>query len=328
MERLKNFGRSTLAAALSNSATSLTVTDATKFPGAGNFRLKIDDELVLVTAVSGATFTVTRGVESTTAAAHSSGTRVEAVLTAAALTQVLAEAIATALVDYATSAELTTLEGAVDDVEADVAQLDSDLDQLSTDTSAALALKAPLASPALTGTPTGPTATLGTNTTQLATTAFVKAAIDALVAAAPGVLDTLDELAAALGDDANFATTITNAIAAKLDASSALANKARNIIAPSGTPTYNYITSRSQSIILGASATLTVSNPVDGVPAVLFLQQGGSGSYTVTWPASFRWSGGAAPTLSTAVGKLDVVTFVYHATLGIYVASAILDITP
>ena len=81
---------------------------------------------------------------------------------------------------------------------------------------ALLAAKAPLASPVLTGAPTAPTADGGTNTTQIATTAFVKAALDALVAAAPGALDTLDELAAALGDDANFAATMTAALAARL----------------------------------------------------------------------------------------------------------------
>lgn len=79
----------------------------------------------------------------------------------------------------------------------------------------ALALKAPLLSPALTGTPTAPTAPAGTNTAQLANTAFVQAAIAALVASSPGALDTLNELAAALGNDPNFATTITNALALK-----------------------------------------------------------------------------------------------------------------
>lgn len=72
--------------------------------------------------------------------------------------------------------------------------------------------KAPLASPALTGVPTAPTAAGGTNTTQIATTAFVRDEVAALVASAPGTLDTLNELAAALDDDPNFATTITNLI--------------------------------------------------------------------------------------------------------------------
>ncbi|HHL0118064.1 TPA: phage tail protein [Klebsiella variicola subsp. variicola] len=79
----------------------------------------------------------------------------------------------------------------------------------------ALALKAPLASPALTGTPTAPTAAQTVNNTQVATTAFVKSAIAALVASSPAALDTLNELAAALGNDPNFATTMTNALAGK-----------------------------------------------------------------------------------------------------------------
>lgn len=90
--------------------------------------------------------------------------------------------------------------------------------------SAALALLAPLLSPALTGTPTAPTAIAGTATLQIASTEFVAAAIDALLSAAPGALDTLDELAAALGDDPNFATTITNALAGKLAKASNLAD--------------------------------------------------------------------------------------------------------
>ena len=86
---------------------------------------------------------------------------------------------------------------------------------VSTATQTALDLKAPLASPVLTGTPTAPTATAGTNTTQIATTAFVGTAVSNLVASAPAALDTLNELAAALGNDASFSTTITNALAAK-----------------------------------------------------------------------------------------------------------------
>jgi hypothetical protein len=74
---------------------------------------------------------------------------------------------------------------------------------------------APLISPALTGIPTAPTATAGTSTTQVATTAFVGTAVSNLIASAPGALDTLNELATALGNDASFSTTVTNALAAK-----------------------------------------------------------------------------------------------------------------
>lgn len=92
-----------------------------------------------------------------------------------------------------------------------VTDLTSALDALTT----ALEDKAPKDSPVLTGTPTAPTAEPGSNTTQIATTAFVRAAVAALVDSAPEALDTLNELAAALGDDPNFATTVTNALAGK-----------------------------------------------------------------------------------------------------------------
>ena len=100
------------------------------------------------------------------------------------------------------------------DADAAIAAVQADVDQNEADADAAIALKADIASPTFTGTPAAPTASAGTNTTQLATTAFVAAAVAAVIDSAPGALDTLNELAAALGDDANFSTTITNSIAA------------------------------------------------------------------------------------------------------------------
>lgn len=88
----------------------------------------------------------------------------------------------------------------------------------------ALDAKAPLASPTLTGNPTAPTQTAGNNSTRIATTAFVTAAVSALVDAAPGTLDTLNEIAAALGDDPNFAATISAQLAGKLTAASNLSD--------------------------------------------------------------------------------------------------------
>ncbi|WP_437216801.1 gp53-like domain-containing protein [Pectobacterium sp. LFLA-215] len=76
---------------------------------------------------------------------------------------------------------------------------------------------APKASPALTGMPTAPTAAAGANSAQIATTAYVMAAITALVNGSPGALDTLKELASALGNDPNFSTTILNKLAQKLE---------------------------------------------------------------------------------------------------------------
>jgi len=74
---------------------------------------------------------------------------------------------------------------------------------------------APIASPTLTGVPAAPTATAATNTTQLATTAFVKTEVANLVASSPASLDTLNELALALGSDASFSTTVTNSLSLK-----------------------------------------------------------------------------------------------------------------
>ena len=78
-----------------------------------------------------------------------------------------------------------------------------------------LSSKAPLDSPGLTGTPTAPTATAGANTTQVATTQFVSTAVLNIIGAAPETLNTLNELAEALGDDANFATSVTSSLGLK-----------------------------------------------------------------------------------------------------------------
>lgn len=78
-----------------------------------------------------------------------------------------------------------------------------------------LSLRAPVNSPRLTGVPEAPTPAPGADTHQIANAAFVQAAISALVDSSPGTLDTLRELAAALGDDPNFATTMTTILATK-----------------------------------------------------------------------------------------------------------------
>jgi len=106
------------------------------------------------------------------------------------------------------STELGYLDGVTSAIQT---QIDSKLA-----TSTAATTYAPLASPALTGVPTAPTAAANTNTTQIATTAYVQTEIADLIASAPGALDTLNELAASLGNDANFSTTVTNSLATKL----------------------------------------------------------------------------------------------------------------
>ncbi|HDV3497699.1 TPA: phage tail protein [Escherichia coli] len=69
--------------------------------------------------------------------------------------------------------------------------------------------------PTFTGEPKAPTPAAGNNTTRIATTAFVQAAITALINGAPDTLDTLKEIAAAINNDPKFSTTINNALAGK-----------------------------------------------------------------------------------------------------------------
>jgi len=98
---------------------------------------------------------------------------------------------------------------------------DSDSEELAATPKAVKAVmeevqtRAPLDSPAFSGTPTSPTPDLTATGREVANAAFVRALISALVDSSPEALDTLNELAAALGNDPNFATTVTNALAGK-----------------------------------------------------------------------------------------------------------------
>jgi hypothetical protein len=104
----------------------------------------------------------------------------------------------------ATTAELNLLAG----VTATTTELNY-VDGVTSGIQGQLDDKAPLESPSLTGTPLAPTATPGTNNTQIATTAYADAAVAAIVDGAPALLNTLNELAAAINDDENFASTLT-----------------------------------------------------------------------------------------------------------------------
>ena len=128
---------------------------------------------------------------------------------------------------------------------------------------AGLAPKAPLASPALTGTPTAPTPAQTVNNTQIATTAFVKAAIAALVASSPAALDTLSELAAALGNDANFAATMTKALAGKQPLDGTLTD----LSGKDAAAIISYLG-------LGSAAKLNVGNAAGQIPDMSFFLSG------------------------------------------------------
>jgi hypothetical protein len=91
---------------------------------------------------------------------------------------------------------------------------------------------APLNSPSLTGVPIAPTAPSGTSNNQIANTQFVRTEISNLVNSAPSTLDTLNELATALGNDPNFATTVSNNLGQKANLSGA--SFTGTVSAPSG----------------------------------------------------------------------------------------------
>lgn len=91
-ERFANKSKSTLFSSINASVTSLQVVDASSFPTQAQFRLTIDSEIMLVTGVAGATFTVTRGQEGSTAASHAAGATVFHAITAGALDQLRTDA--------------------------------------------------------------------------------------------------------------------------------------------------------------------------------------------------------------------------------------------
>jgi hypothetical protein len=129
----------------------------------------------------------------------------------AAINELVADiaAVETDLANYASATDT-----AIDGVQGDISTINTTLTGLANDLAA---LETDLANIDLTALISD--TTTGTSTTWSSTKidSEIGAAVDALVAGAPGLLDTLNELAAALGDDANFAATITTELAGKAD---------------------------------------------------------------------------------------------------------------
>jgi hypothetical protein len=80
------------------------------------------------------------------------------------------------------------------------------------------------------------------------------------------------------------------------------------------TKTLDFARMITQAVTMTDNCTFTFDNPSSGGTYLVKLTQGGAGSFTATWPASVKWAGGAAPTLSTAVGAIDILTFFYDGT--------------
>jgi len=199
--------------------------------------------------------------------------------------------------------ELGYLDGVTSAVQT---QLDSKLA-----TATAATTYAVLASPAFTGTPTAPTATAGTSTTQVATTAFVGTAVSNLVASAPAALDTLNELATALGNDAAFSTTVTNSIATKLPLAGGTMTGAiamgTNKITGLGTPTTSTDAATKGYIDTVVLAPSNLTGPITSVGAATSIaSQTGTGTKFVV---------DTSPTLVTPVLGVATATSINGTTI-------------
>jgi hypothetical protein len=93
VEQFANAAPTALNGSINNSVTSIVVASSSGFPSTGNFRIIIDSEIMLVTAVSGTTWTVTRGYEGTSAASHVDVSQVTHILTAGSQKQLRADAM-------------------------------------------------------------------------------------------------------------------------------------------------------------------------------------------------------------------------------------------
>ena len=128
--------------------------------------------------------------------------------------------------------------------------------------------------PTFTGEPKAPTPAAGNNTTRIATTAFVQAAITALINGAPATLDTLKEIAAAINNDPKFSTTINNALSGKQPLDETLTHLSGKDVA--GLLAY---------LGLGEAAKRNVGNGENQIPDMSFWTvTGGNGNFVIRQP--------------------------------------------
>jgi hypothetical protein len=181
----------------------------------------------------------------------------------------------------------------------------------NTYTDSAITSKAPLASPALTGVPTAPTAAAGTNTTQVATTAFVGTAVADLVASAPSALNTLNELATALGNDASFSTTVTTNLGLKAPAANptftgTVALPAASSITLSGTALSATLATKADktAAISSKSGAYTIASA--DVNSIIEFNSGSGASFTIPSDNSFWPDGQRLEVLQVSGGQVTI----------------------
>lgn len=88
----------------------------------------------------------------------------------------------------------------------------------------------------------------------------------------------------------------------------------QTVTASGATTTIDFASGDIVTLTLNASTTLTLSNPITGLFYFIKCVQDATGSRTVTWPASVKWSGGTAPTLTTTASKTDIIAFWWDGT--------------
>ena len=169
--------------------------------------------------------------------------------------------------------------------------------------------KADLAGPTFTGVPAAPTATSGTNTTQLATTAFVAAAVP-------------DVSGAEIADEVGTTIQAYDADTAKTDTAQTFTAAQRGTIGTltdGATITPDFATANNFTVTLAGNRT--IANPTNltaGQSGSIFSVQDGTGSRTAAWGSYWDFAGGVAPTLTTTAAGVDRVDYVVRSSTSIH----------
>lgn len=196
----------------------------------------------------------------------------------------------------------------VDTLTYDNSGSDVDIAISSIPSSSTLAAKANLASPTFTGVPAAPTAAADTNTTQIATTAYVvgqgylKSATASSTYLATGAIGTTVQ-----AYDAN--TAKTNAVQSF---SAAQRGSLSSLFIGAGAVTINLNNTNNFYLDLSSSvSSVTFSNATAGQTGSIFIKC--NGAFTIGgWPAAAKFSGGTAPTITTTSGKFDRIDYAVY----------------
>jgi hypothetical protein len=177
-----------------------------------------------------------------------------------------------------------------------------------------LAAKANLASPTLTGTPAAPTAASGTNTTQIATTAFVTAAVPDI----SGKANTSDIGSTIQAFDADTAKTDVAQTFTAAQRSTITTLTSGTTVTPDFAASNNYTLTLDQN--------LTIANPTNltaGQSGSIFLVQDGTGSRTASWGSYWDFAGGTAPVLTTTAAGIDRVDYIVRSSTSIHAVATL-----